>query len=47
VRARERPPRVDAEPPSGAFEAREVVLYRSKPGRGGAVYQPLARMRLA
>jgi 2'-5' RNA ligase len=47
VRARERPPRVDAEPPSGAFEAREVVLYRSKLGRGGAQYQPLARMRLA
>jgi 2'-5' RNA ligase len=47
VRARERPPRVDAEPPPGAFEAREVVLYRSKLGRGGAQYQPLARMRLA
>jgi 2'-5' RNA ligase len=47
VRAHERPPRVDAEPPSGAFEARDVVLYRSKLGRGGAQYQPLARMRLA
>jgi 2'-5' RNA ligase len=47
VRARERPPRVDAEPPSGAFEAREVVLYRSRLSRSGAQYQPLARMRLA
>jgi 2'-5' RNA ligase len=47
VRARERPPRVDAEPPPGAFEAREVVVYRSRLSRAGAQYQPLARMRLA
>ena len=34
--------------PPGAepFEAREVVLYRSRLGRGGAEYQALARMRL-
>ena len=47
VRARARPPRLDAEPPPGAFEAREVVLYRSRLSRAGADYQPLARMRLA
>lgn len=47
VRARERPPRLDADPPSGAFETGEAVLYRSRLSRAGAEYQPLARMRLA
>ena len=48
VRAHERPPRVEVEPPAtGEFKASEVVLYRSKLGRGGADYRPLARMRLA
>jgi 2'-5' RNA ligase len=30
----------------GAWTAREVVLYRSRLGRGGAVYEPLARLAL-
>ena len=47
VRAHERPPRLDLAPPGvGPFEAREVVLYRSKLGRGGAEYRALARMTL-
>ena len=47
VRANERPPRVAADPPPVAsFAARDVVLYRSKLGRGGAEYQALARLRL-
>ena len=47
VRAQERPPRIDAGPPeTGQFIAREVVLYRSKLGRGGADYQALERMTL-
>jgi 2'-5' RNA ligase len=46
LRARERPPRVEAEPPAVAFTASEVVLYRSRLSRAGADYEPLARMRL-
>jgi 2'-5' RNA ligase len=46
LRARARPPSVDAEPPSGAFTAAEVVLYRSRLSRAGADYEALARMRL-
>ena len=48
VRARERPPRLVVDPPAtGEFPAPDVVLYRSKLGRGGADYQALARMTLA
>lgn len=48
VRARERPPRLVPDPPAvGEFRAPDVVLYRSRLGRGGADYQPLARMTLA
>jgi RNA 2',3'-cyclic 3'-phosphodiesterase len=47
VRANERAPRLDVGPPgTGPFDAREVVLYRSKLGRGGAEYRALARMTL-
>jgi 2'-5' RNA ligase len=46
VRPRERPPRIEADPPGGAFDAREAVLYRSRLGRGGADYQALARLTL-
>ena len=47
VRAHERPPRIDLAPPgTGEFDAREVVLYRSKLGRSGADYRALARMTL-
>jgi 2'-5' RNA ligase len=46
VRARERPPRLAVDPPAGRFDAREVVLYRSKLGRGGADYKALARVTL-
>ena len=46
LRARTRPPRVEADPPAGAFTASEVVLYRSRLSRAGADYEPLARMRL-
>jgi RNA 2',3'-cyclic 3'-phosphodiesterase len=46
LRARERPPRVAAEPPAGSFTASEVVLYRSRLSRAGADYEALARMRL-
>jgi RNA 2',3'-cyclic 3'-phosphodiesterase len=47
VRSGARPPRdLEADPPAGSFVADEVVLYRSKLGRGGAQYTPLARMTL-
>jgi 2'-5' RNA ligase len=46
VRPRERAPRLAVDPPAGEFEAREVVLYRSRLGRGGADYQALARLTL-
>jgi 2'-5' RNA ligase len=46
LRARERPPRVEADPPALAFTASEVVLYRSRLSRAGADYEPLARMTL-
>jgi 2'-5' RNA ligase len=47
VRARERPPRVELDPPAtGPFAANDVVLYRSKLGRGGAEYRALARLVL-
>jgi 2'-5' RNA ligase len=43
-------PQVDAKgaaaPPAEAFEAREVVLYRSHLGRGGSRYEALARHAL-
>jgi RNA 2',3'-cyclic 3'-phosphodiesterase len=47
VRARERPPRIDADPPPLSFVASEVVLYRSRLSRAGADYEPLARATLA
>jgi 2'-5' RNA ligase len=51
VRAHEKPPSpsasVLAEPSAlERFRAREVVLYRSKLGRGGAEYHALARLKL-
>ena len=47
VRAHERPPRIEGPPPeTGEFTAREVVLYRSKLGPGGADYQALTHMTL-
>jgi 2'-5' RNA ligase len=46
VRAREKPPRIDADPPSLSFVASEVVLYRSRLSRAGADYEPLARATL-
>ena len=47
VRARGRPPRLVADPRAlGEFPAPDVVLYRSKLGRGGADYQALARLTL-
>ncbi len=46
LRARERPPRLAVDPPACAFTASEVVLYRSRLGRGGADYEPLGRLRL-
>lgn len=46
LRSRERPPRIEADPPDVSFVAAEVVLYRSRLGRGGADYEPLARLRL-
>jgi 2'-5' RNA ligase len=47
VRARERPPRVEFDPPEVmSFTASDVVLYRSRLRRGGADYEPLARLRL-
>ncbi len=47
LRARERPPRIEADPPDVSFVASEVVLYRSRLRRGGADYEPLARVSLA
>jgi 2'-5' RNA ligase len=46
LRSGARSPRIEADPPAGSFTASEVVLYRSRPGRAGADYEPLARMRL-
>jgi 2'-5' RNA ligase len=46
LRARERAPRIDTDPPPVSFTASEVVLYRSRLSRAGADYEPLARMRL-
>ena len=46
VRAREKPPRIEVEPPSLSFAASEVVLYRSRLSRAGADYEPLARVAL-
>jgi RNA 2',3'-cyclic 3'-phosphodiesterase len=46
VRAREKPPRLDVEPPALSFVASEVVLYRSRLSRAGADYEPLARVAL-
>jgi 2'-5' RNA ligase len=46
LRARERPPRAEADPPTLVFTASEVVLYRSRLSRAGADYEPLARMTL-
>ncbi len=47
LRSGERPPRIEADPPDVAFVAAEVVLYRSRLGRGGADYEPLARLTLS
>jgi 2'-5' RNA ligase len=46
VRAGARAPDVAVEPPAAAVSAREVVLYRSRLGRGGAAYAALARVTL-
>ena len=47
LRAHERAPRVDADPPQGdPFRAAEVVLYRSRLSRAGADYDALARVTL-
>jgi RNA 2',3'-cyclic 3'-phosphodiesterase len=47
IRPRTRPPRaIDAAPEPVGFHAGDVVLYRSRPGRGGAVYDPLVTRRL-
>lgn len=46
LRAKARPPRLEAPPPPGRFVAPEVVLYRSRLGRAGADYEALARTRL-
>ena len=39
-------PGPDVPAPGGAFEAREVVLFESRPGAGGSVYTPLERLPL-
>lgn len=44
--ARVRPVALEAPPPS-RFDAVAVTLYRSRLGRGGAQYEPLARAALA
>jgi 2'-5' RNA ligase len=42
LRAGARPPRaLEAAPEPLSFRAGAVTLYRSRPGRGGAVYEPL------
>jgi RNA 2',3'-cyclic 3'-phosphodiesterase len=47
LRSGARPPRtLDAAPDPVAFTAGDVVLYRSRPGRGGARYDPLVTRRL-
>jgi 2'-5' RNA ligase len=46
VRARERPPRIEAPPPDCSFVASEVVLYRSRLSRAGADYEALSRLTL-
>jgi len=46
VRAREKPPRLELEPPRLSFVASDVVLYRSRLSRAGADYEPLARVSL-
>ncbi len=47
IRPRARPQRaVDAAPEPVGFSAGDVVLYRSRPGRGGAQYDPLVTRRL-
>jgi RNA 2',3'-cyclic 3'-phosphodiesterase len=40
------PRALDAAPDPVAFSAGDVVLYRSRPGRGGARYDPLVTRRL-
>jgi 2'-5' RNA ligase len=47
IRPGARAPRaVDADPEPVAFDAGPVVLYRSRPLRGGATYEPLVTRRL-
>jgi 2'-5' RNA ligase len=47
LRAHERAPRIEAEPPEDcAFRASELVLYRSRLSRAGADYEALARLTL-
>lgn len=41
------PPELPAPPGLDAWRADELVLYRSRPGRGGSVYDPLRRIRLS
>ncbi len=39
-------PDLPSPPQLDPWRADEVVLYRSRPGRGGSVYEPLRRIRL-
>lgn len=39
-------PGPDVPAPDGSFEAREVVLFESRPGAGGSIYTPLERLPL-
>ena len=49
ARARDGAPPPVLPPPLalGAWRADELILYRSRPGRGGSVYEPMRRLRLS
>jgi 2'-5' RNA ligase len=47
VKRGERAAPVEGEPPGDWLRAGEVTLYRSRPGRGGARYEPLVRAKLS
>jgi RNA 2',3'-cyclic 3'-phosphodiesterase len=40
-------PELPAPPELEPWRADELILYRSRPGRGGSVYEPLRRIRLS
>lgn len=40
-------PELPVPPDLDPWPAEELVLYRSRPGRGGSVYEPLRRIRLS